>query len=680
MRPRGILSVTRAGYGFVQTPEGEYFVPHKALSGAADGDLVEVSVRPHGSDKAKGLASAGAANRREEARVMRIIERAHQSLIGRYEVAEPFGVVVPLDARIPYDVFTQRASRPDIPDGALVRVRIVEFPTRKSAAFGVVEEVYPDEKTDRLEIDLIVSRAKLATEFSEEALRAAAEAEPDVEEALLHGAEDLRERFVFTIDPPDAKDFDDALSLDRVRIEPNEAHGLFDNEAKRAGGKRGIEGTFWRLGVHIADVSHYVAWDGPLDIDARMRATSTYLADRVLPMLPPRLSDEVCSLRPNEDRRAMTVDLYLNEESGKVAGYRIYRSVVRSKRRLSYGEALEILRARSSGRADLSSRDAELSLRLDRLSRMAKRRAELRLAAGGVDFSTREAKAVLDEAGRPVRIDIREKNDATQVVEEAMILANETVARHLEKHAFPCIYRIHEQPEPGHLIDLVPVFEEFGWFSEELKEGLVVGNSSAIEAIIEKSKGRPEEDLVSSLLLRSMKRAVYSPSNKGHYGLASPCYCHFTSPIRRYPDLVVHRMVGALLEGKSETFEAQVNELAPLAEHSSKMERVADDAARESQELKMIEYLEDFVGTRFSAVISGMTTGGLFVELENTAEGIVPVRSLGNEYFSFDPVRHTLTGQESGVRYRLGQRLAVTLVEADLRARRLEFSLALPSA
>ncbi len=686
--PRGTLSLHVSGYGFVRTAEGEYFIPRKALSGAADGDLVEIALmRPHSASTAragKGNSAAAAdAGRRAEARVVRIIERAHQSIIGRYEVAEPFGVVVPLDARIPYDVFTQRSAQPDIEDGSLVRVRMVEYPTRRNAAFGVIEEVYPDDETERLGIDLVISRAHLATDFPEEALLEAKEATQKDAGSLLRGAEDLRERFVFTIDPPDAKDFDDALSLDRVRIGPREPHNVQHDEAgavesddaKGIEGKHRIAGTFLRLGVHIADVGRFVQAGSALDREARARATSTYLVDRVLPMLPPELSDDACSLRPDEDRNTITVDLYLHEETGKVAGYRIYRSVIRSNARLSYGEALEILRGRSSAHAHLALSDTRLAWRLEYLSRIAKQRAELRRGSGGIDFSTREAKVVLDGEGKPLRIDVREKNDATEVVEEAMILANETVARHLEKHAFPCIYRIHEQPEPAHLADLVPVFEEFPWFDERLKEGLITAQSSAIEEIIEKSKGRAEEVLVSSLLLRSMKRAVYSPVNKGHYGLASSCYCHFTSPIRRYPDLIVHRMLALHLEGVRDA-PLPEKELAAIAEHASKMERIADDAARESQELKIIEYLGDYIGMKFSGVVSGVTTAGLFVELENTAEGIIPVRTLGNEYFAFDPKRHTLTGQESGVRYRLGQRIAVTLVEADPRLQKLEFALA----
>ncbi len=644
--PTGVLVSRAEGYGFVATAEGEYFVPHSAMAGAFDGDWVELApISRKGASKGDGRAGtrAGAAGEGAglpAARVLRVIDRAHDTVVGRYEVAEPFGVVVPADPRIPYDVFTLRSDYPDVPDGALVRVRIAQFPTRKSAATGHIEEVIADAADEvRVGVDLIVARHKLETVFSDGALAEAAAAVLDAEGALVAGYRDLTERFVFTIDPADAKDFDDALSLDYLEDE-----------------------RLWRLGVHIADVSHYVPWNSSVDLDARRRATSVYLADRVIPMLPPALSDELCSLKPGEVRRSMTADLYLND-AGEFVRADFYPALIRSDARLAYNEADAIL---------LDYKEAvavggDLAWRLVQCSRLAGLREAAR---------TPEAKVALDGEGRPVDIVLRRKTDATRLVEEAMILANEAVAGCLETRGFPCLFRVHEPPAADALGSLIPVFQEFPWFTRPMEARLVAGDARTIQEILAASADRSEGELVSSLLLRAMKRAVYRPDNLGHYGLASEAYCHFTSPIRRYPDLVVHRMLRAALTRRPEKFDQEVAALPWIAEHSSDMERVADTAARQSQELKMAEYLSAFTGQAFSGVVSGVASYGLYVRLDCTAEGILPVRALGEEYFAFDPVRYTLTGEESGRAFRLGQRVPVVLKSVDVPTATLEFALA----
>lgn len=654
--PTGVLVSRAEGYGFVATAEGEYFVPQNAMAGAFDGDLVEVAptARKGASKGGRAAGSGGAAGGGDvaglpAARVLRVIDRAHDTVVGRYEVAEPFGVVVPADPRIPYDVFTLRADYPDVPDGALVRVRIAQFPTRKSAATGHIEEVIADAADEvRVGVDLIVARHKLETVFSEGALAEAAAAVLDAEGALAAGYRDLTGRFVFTIDPADAKDFDDALSLDYLEEE-----------------------RLWRLGVHIADVSHYVPWNSSVDLDARRRATSVYLADRVIPMLPPALSDELCSLKPGEVRRSMTADLYLNDD-GEFVRADFYPALIRSDARLSYGEADAIL----VDYKEAIAAGGDVAWRLVQCSRLAGLREAARTRAGGIDFSTTEAKVALDGEGHPVDIVLRRKTDATRLVEEAMILANEAVAGYLEARGFPCLFRVHEPPAADALGSLIPVFQEFPWFTRPMEARLVAGDARTIQEILAASADRSEGELVSSLLLRAMKRAVYRPENLGHYGLASEVYCHFTSPIRRYPDLVVHRMLRATLTRRPEKFDQEVAALPWIAEHASDMERVADTAARQSQELKMVEYLSAFVGQAFSAVVSGVAAYGLYVRLDCTAEGILPVRALGEEYFAFDPVRYTLIGEETGRAFRLGQRVAVVLKSADVPTATLEFALA----
>ena len=657
--PQGIVSVQKGGFAFVKTAEGEFFIPQAKLASALDGDTVEVALLPN----KRGKASGGRNLLSQEnghlaaARVVRVIARAHDRIIGRYEIADPFGVVVPADPRIPYDIFTERRANPDIEDGAIVAVRVTAYPTRNSAATGVVEEVLGDDSDERIPIDLIVARYKLETAFSEASLDQVKDAAVDADGALSSGYVDLRDRFVFTVDPADARDFDDALSWERVA----DAQGV----------------PRFKVGVHIADVSHYVPWASSVDLDARRRATSVYLVDRVIPMLPEALSNDVCSLVPNQDRRAMTVDL-LVDEAGRVCDVNVCASVIRSRARLTYDQAQRLL---SDGvqAQDLpfdASLCAALVDRLEGLARFAELRAHARSARGGLDFNTEEARVELDEHGCPTGVNIRRKTEATGLVEEAMIAANEAVARYLNDAGLPCVYRVHEQPSFENLQALVPVLQEFDWFARINVHAFGAGNPQAVRAALEFSSGKPEELLVSTLILRAMKRAAYEPECSPHYGLASDCYCHFTSPIRRYPDLVVHRMVKAALFGKSGLFDQQASALSWIAEHSSEMERTAERAAADSQDVKLVEYLEQFMGCTFDAYIAGVATYGLFVRLDNTAQGLVPTEKLGDEYFSLDPVRHILTGSDTGVSYRLGQRVCVVLIRADHRVRQLDFRLA----
>lgn len=909
--PRGTLVVHAEGYGFVRTAEGEYFIPSAKLGGAFDGDVVEVAPLSSAASKAHRSSGRDAmrAGGRPAARVMRVVERAHETLIGRYEVADPFGVVIPEDPRIPYDIFTQRSAAPDIPHGALVRVRIATYPSRNTAATGVVEEVLGEADEPRIGVESIIARHKLETRFSDACLKEADGLRLDVEAALSRGYADLRDRCVFTIDPVDARDFDDALSLewldgsDDMASAGDAPASPADGTAGRSGKTRaqtgpraldegvlrtpskalrilraglpaspggassdlgstpassagssiemggpsvpvlsgvGWEGAgvpVWRLGVHIADVSAYVLWGSAIDLDARNRATSAYLVDRVIPMLPERLSNDLCSLRPDEDRLSMTVDLYLDGK-GRVNRYEVYPAVIRSKARLTYdavqewldgfdspgiaarpddadapfatdapavtdasnaadapaatvapaaadapaavapaatnaltaseGRSPYLLRLSGQKRAenglemsrtpqklDLDAADCPESLkttsyshvdcpkdgkatcssqsdgreegheaagrppsawesagrppyaceaagrppsacetapeaplphgagiprqvadRLAPLSRIGKLRAEMRRRAGGIDFPSTEAKVRLDADGRPTGVNLRRKTDATSLVEEAMILANEAVAHRLVAADSSALFRVHERPAADGLAGLIPVLEEFDWFARIDKTRFALGDPHAVQAALEASRGRSEGELVGSLLLRAMKRADYRPSCEGHYGLASEAYAHFTSPIRRYPDLVVHHMLKALLFGRSELHDQEASALRWLGRHCSEREREADAAARESQELKLIELMESQVGEAFSAVVSGVAPYGLYARLDNTAEGLLPVRHLGAEYFSFDADLHRLVGQDSGKVWRLGQRIAVVLTLADARRHVLEFRLA----
>ena len=498
----------------------------------------------------------------------------------------------------------------------------------------------------------------------------AAHAEVDVEGALREGYRDLRNRFVFTIDPQDARDYDDAISLERG------------------------EGGTWLLGVHIADVSHYVEWGGSIDLDARRRATSVYLVDRVLPMLPPRLSDDVCSLVPGSPRRTFTADMVLDAD-GDILSWEFYPSVIESKARLDYGQAQRIIEGGSSALAvgelvmavdAAHAREgagccAEAILRhlttaLHELDSLAALRIALRQMRGGIDFETVEAKVVLDDQAHPVDVHLRQKTRATSVVEEAMLAANECAARQLLASGVPALFRVHDAPLPDSMAQVMPILQEFGYDRHVSMERFILGDPRAVQDVLAHAEGRLESRLVSQLVLRCMQRAVYCDTCRAHYALASDAYCHFTSPIRRYPDLVVHRMLKAALLGRPETFDQQVESLAWLAEHCSRMERVAEDAARQTQDMKLVEYMRQYVGCTFPGVIVGIASYGIYVQLQNTAEGLVPVRCLGREPFAHDPAMYLLRGSDSGVEYRLGQCLDVVVEDAPLHSRRLELRLA----
>lgn len=663
------MSATASGYGFVRTAEGDFFIPASKMGGAFDGDMVEVAPLLRDPRKHRGETSRAGVQHAPAARVIRVLHRVHETVIGRYEVADPFGVVVPLDTRIPYDIFTMRSESPQVPDGALVRVRMTQFPSRHEAATGVVEEVFDAGAEDQLDVEMVIAAHRLETRFSDETLHQAALATVDVEGALAEGYADLRDRFVFTIDPDDARDFDDAVSL------------------------QPLEGNCWLLGVHIADVSHYVEWGSSIDLDARRRATSVYLVDRVLPMLPEPLSNDVCSLAPGQPRRAFTMDAVVNER-GRIERAQFYLSVIESKVRLSYDIAQHFIDvARSGGTpAQAASEYHDYSLPagalgvddaacatlfdvLPQLDRIAHQRRRARQEAGGVDFDTVEAKVRLDADGQPVAVTLRERTDATSLVEEAMLMANECAARHLHDAQMQGIFRVHDTPSPDSMAQVVSVLQEFGYTRDVSMDRFVTGDPFSVQDVLTLAQGRPEQHLVSQLVLRCMQRACYRSSCQPHYALASQAYCHFTSPIRRYPDLVVHRMLKAMLQGKSQTHEQQVDSLDWLAEHSSVMEREAEGAARETQELKLVEYMARHVGETMSGLVSGVVPYGIYVQLENTAEGLLPVRELGAEYFAYDAVLRKLIGQDSGSVYQLGQPLDVVIAAAPLHQRRLELRL-----
>ncbi len=671
LRERGLavgrLSVNRRGYGFVLTAAGDVYVAGRDMLGALHGDIVAVRV----DTKTRSRGRSGV--------VAQVVERANDTIVGRFERHGKVGLVVPTDRRIRADVIVDRTPAPlavharelsgeplstrpaaRAPEhGDVVVVRLTRYPSRDSSAQGVVTEILGRETDPGIHIETIIREHGLRDSFPADVEAAAEGLRLDVDAALADpDREDLRNLFTVTIDPVDARDFDDAITLER-----------------REGG--------FRLGVHIADVSHYVPWGDAVDEEARRRATSVYLVDRVLPMLPERLSNDICSLRPGEDRLCMSVHIDLDRD-GVVEGYRLSPSVIRSDRRLDY-DSVDAWLASGEGFPDPQTRSL-----LDDLARVAAAVGRRRVARGGLDFETVEAKVLLAVDGTPIDVRLRERTVATNMIEESMVLANEVVAGHMVGAGAPMMFRIHEDPEQDALAQVAAVLREFDY---PIKD---VGGArpETFQKIIKFAHGRPEQLLINSLLLRALEQARYSHELVGHFGLASQTYCHFTSPIRRYPDLIVHRLLKAQLagalpeergvassdaEGYSATGEGvseMVEELEWLAEHCSVMEREAEQAEDESVKVKLCELMLGHLGDVFDGIITGVAPFGMFVQLPNTAEGLVHVTTLADDYYRLDAERFLMFGERQGRVHRLGDRVRVRVVEVSVGDRRIDLELA----
>jgi ribonuclease R len=625
--------MSRHGYGFVSANEGDYFVPAREIAGAMHGDTV--ALKP---DRQKGRAGRSGT-------VVRVIERANTTVVGRFDRHGAIGIVSPADRRMRHDVFIASNAMGDAKSGDVVVARLTAYPSRNHSAQGYVEEIVGREDDPAIQIEITIREHGLRTEFPEGVHAESAAIRLDVEDALRKEPDrrDIRERFTFTIDPVDARDFDDAISLTHTE----------DGRVV--------------LGVHIADVSHYVPWDSSIDNEARLRATSVYLVDRVLPMLPEELSNGICSLNPNEPRVTFSVDMTLSKD-GAVEAVGIFPSVITSDRRFNYDEVDRWL----SGAEPFPDRESELALR--EFAHVSGKIGERRVARGGLDFETVEAKVRLAEDGRPIEVVLRERTVATNSIEEAMIAANEAVARHMRDAKSPMVYRIHEDPDPEALDQIALVLKEFDYPVKDLHGA----SPQTFQRIIKFAHNRSEKYLINSLLVRSLERARYTDFLEPHFGLASEAYTHFTSPIRRYPDLIVHRLLKAQLRGRLLTdpdAAHMVPELGWLAEHSSFMEREAEAAENDSTRYKLTELMGEHLDEEFDGLITGVANFGLFVQLDNTAEGLVHTDSLRGGPYRYDGLRHMLFSEKRSEVYRLGGRVRVRIVSVSLADSRIDMEL-----
>lgn len=657
----------------VETAEGVYRLGSRSMREAMPGDRVYVSLH-----RGKGGA--------RRAVVEHVIDRAVAAIVGVFEPAGPLGAVRPLDARIKQDFFVLPADdsprRLGVEPGDIVSARIVDYPSRTESGVVTLERRIGDANEPSLGIECVMARYGLVDGYPQATVDEATSLAVDVEGALADPLRrDIRDRFAITIDPVDARDFDDAISVART-----------------------VRGG-WMLGVHIADVSHYVDWESAIDLEARRRSTSVYLADRVLPMLPERLCNDLCSLRPDEDRLAFTVDIELDAQ-GRVRTYEPYPSVIRSRVRMDYGAADALLRegepdgaaldAAERGRAELAveavrANGVDLRAFLRNADALAHARREIRRKRGSIDFDTPEVHVLLDEAGMPVDIVTRERTAATSLVEEAMLLANECVAEFLADRDLVSAYRVHEDPSPDSLASAAKTLTELGAVEGGLAAGIMLGDPRAINAAVEDAAGTAFAPQVNALLLRAQQRAVYKSHNEGHYALGARAYCHFTSPIRRYPDLIAHRVLKVALAkhelGKKEAL-ARASRLTgkgpqaleaicpQLCRQASDNERAADAAANASQKVKVAQLYASRIGERDTGTVSWISDLGAFVRLDATgAEGLIRMNALGTEWWDFDDVRLTLTGDSTGTKIGLGCRVVVEVASVNVLRGHLDLKL-----
>ena len=635
----GKIEIHDRGFGFlIPDIEGikDLFIAKTNLMGAMNGDRVVAKIIKEGRN-----------GKRTEGIIINIVERVNKNIVGIYEDNKSFGFVLPEDKRIQNDIFISKKDRNGAKKGQIVMVEITRWPDgKRKNPEGKVVEILGRPGDKGIDIDIIIRKYNLPEDFPPSVLNSALDIEDFITEDEIKGRLDLRNVKMVTIDGEDAKDLDDAVSIER------------------------LENGNFKLGVHIADVTHYVKERSVIDKEAFKRATSVYLIDRVIPMLPKKLSNGICSLNPKVDRLTLSCIMEVNRQ-GKVVNHTIAQSVIKTNERMTYTDVTKILRDND---VELIERYKDLVDDFKVMEELCKILRKKRLDRGTIDFDFEECKIILDEKGKPIDIKPYERAIANRMIEEFMLLANETVAEHMEKLKVPFVYRIHENPDAEKLEKFKAFIYNLGY--NDITWGEEV-NPKALQRVLDKFKGENEETIISTLLLRSMMQARYSPECAGHFGLAADYYCHFTSPIRRYPDLQIHRIIKEYLN--KELTENRSKKLVSIvdsaAKQSSEMERVAQEAEREVDDLKKAEYMKDRIGEIFEGMISSVTGFGAFVELPNTIEGLVHITSFRDDYYIYDEDRLILIGERNKKIYRLGDKLKVLCSKVDILSREIYFEI-----
>lgn len=642
----GQFQANPAGYGFVipeKKGQPDIFIPAAARLDAMHGDKVAARVSPPASGRKK---AAG----KREGTIVRILERAHTRIVGTFGRStlptERYGFITPADQRLLQDLLIPPEQTAGAKPGDLVSAEIVTYPLRGRHAEGRIVKIIGRPGDPGIDTELIIEQHELPTEFAPAVLEEAADIPQDVTAAMRRGRVDLRDLPTVTIDGEKARDFDDAISIERIK-------------------------DGWRLWVHIADVAHYVREGSLLDQEAYGRGTSVYFPDRAIPMLPESLSNGICSLNPHVDRLTLTCEMDINA-SGAVTDYDIYESVISSDERMTYTAVRKILADRDPA---LRSRYAALLPRFELMSELMAALRVRRVKRGSIDFDLPEPEIILDLQGQMTDVVRAERNMAHQLIEEFMLVANETVAGHIEEQEIPLIYRVHEEPTEEKLANLAEFLATIG-ITLPRAEGM---KPRHIQKAVASVKGSPVEALVNTVVLRTMKQARYSAENSGHFGLAAGTYTHFTSPIRRYPDLIVHRIVKAAAKGAYTTEESReelADALPPAAAHCSQRERESMEAERDVIAMLKVTFMQDKLGEVFDGIITGVTNFGLFVQLKELfVEGMVHISSLADDYYHYIENRHCLRGEKKKRVFRIGDPLRIRVDRVDRDRKRIDFSL-----
>lgn len=632
----GIFIGHARGFGFVTPDAGgeDIFIPASETMGAMQKDRVLYKML-HKAEKGK----------KADGVIVRILERGQQRIVGTFEAgSKGYGFVVADDKKIAKDIFISRENTKGAVTGHKVVVEITDYGEDRRNPEGKVIEILGHINDPGVDILSVIRRYELAVEFPEEVYAEIEHLGTEVAEADKKGREDLRDLLTITIDGADAKDLDDAVSLKRL------GNGNFE------------------LGVHIADVSHYVRENTALDKEAYARGTSVYLVDRVIPMLPHKLSNGICSLNPHVDRLALSCLMEVNGR-GEVVSHRILESVINSDYRMTYTAVREIL---EDGTPALLEQYAEILPMLEDMEELRQILGEKRRKRGSVNFDLPESKIILDENGKPIDIKPYEKSIATNMIEEFMLVCNETIAENSFWQEMPFMYRSHQEPDEDKLEKMEQFLRGFGYYLRK-KDGEI--HPRELQKVLQKAEETDEERIITRMVLRSMMQARYTAENGGHFGLAAKYYCHFTSPIRRYPDLEIHRMIKKMLHGELDE-KASVyyrRKMPDWAKHCSKQERVAEDAERDTDALKKVEFMEDKVGQIYEGIISGVTNWGIYVELPNTIEGMVALSQMDDDYYEFDEKKMLVFGKRTKKSYRLGDKVVVSVAKVDRMMGTIDF-------
>ena len=635
-RVTGVLEKNKAGFGFVRLEDGDVFIGRSNMNGAMHGDTVAVDMLPE---------YLWTKNR--EGIVDKIIERGSSEVVGTFEKSKKFGFVVPEDPRNTDDVYIKKSNFSGAHTGDRVVATILKYPDRNVGAEGRISEIIA--RRDEPGADIIAmirSRGLRETFPSRASAEAKAVSKAGISVKDLRNREDLRERNIITIDGAESKDLDDAVEV------------------------RKLENGNYLLGVHIADVSHYVENDGPIDKEAFKRGNSVYVLNRVVPMLPKNLSNGICSLNPGEDRLTLSCEMEV-DKNGSVVNHRIFESVINSKARMVYDDVSDIL---ENSDEELIQKYSGIYDELKLMGELASILGQKRHDSGSIDFDLDESEIVLDENDVPVDVFAAERRTANRLIEEFMLLANETVAEDFFRKGLPFIYRVHEKPDGEKLSELKTFLEGLGITLNANPDKVTPAD---IGKVLEAAKAKNYENIVGSVTLRAMKKAVYSTSCDGHFGLAFRYYCHFTSPIRRYPDLMIHRIIKESLKGAPE--DALKKKYAAKAEaaavHSSETEKKAQELERDAEKMKKAEYMAGRIGEICHGVISGVTSFGIYVELPDTVEGLVRIERLRDDYYVFQPEKYRLVGEHTGRTYSLGDKVEIVVLSADPAERHIDFGL-----